>query len=374
MLLIILNVPKLTVLGATVLVRDERGLPTNAATGGTIVAPDTALARNQYLVLVTRTADGAVGDGVTVDGFVFDGKGSLAADPGAAVFIDRVSGFDFRNNLVERSTFGVMTRLSSGTIEGNLLVDNLELGTVVTGGSLVQPATVLIHGNRVARNVAHGIGGAVDGWIKLVTDPGQNTVPLLEPLQTVFDRSDPEDLPNIPDSLTITVSGNDVSDNGGPAPGGIGIRLAGIWPVYAYSTVNVAQPLTSVLAANVFENTADRNGSYGVVIEAGDSTRFEPRRFIQNLAVTLDGNTLRDNGRSAALFTFTYWVESMGLIPQVVKKFVEASAYAVTDQDGELSAFDYDNPVTDPVSGIALGNSLTLNGVEIPHGTTITPP
>jgi hypothetical protein len=371
---IILNVPKLTLLGATVLVRDERGLPTSAATGGTIVAPDTALARNQYLVLVTRTADGAVGDGVTVDGFVFDGKDSSAVDPGATVFIDRVSGFDFRNNLVERSGFGVLTRLSSGTIEGNLLADNLELGAVVTGGSPAHPATLLIHGNRVTRNAAHGVAGAVAGWIKLVTDPGQNTLPLLEPLQTVFDRSDPEDLQNISDTLTITVSGNDVSDNGGTASGGTGIRLAGIWPAYAYSTVNVAQPLTSVLAANVFENTADRNGSYGVIIEAGDSTRFEPRRLIQNLALALDGNTLRDNGRSAALFTFTYWYTDIGLTPQIVKKFVEASTYAVTDQDGELSAFDYDNPVTDPVSGIVLGNSLIVNGVGMPHGTSITPP
>ena len=50
------------------------------------------------------------------------------------------------------------------------------------------------------------------------------------------------------------------------------------------------------------------------------------------------------------------------------------STYAVTDRDGELTAFDYDNPVTDPVSGIVLDNSLSVNGVELPHGTSITPP
>src|SRR5262245_58251748 len=119
---IIVNVPRLALLGSTVLTRDERGLPTATSPGSeSIVASDTRLAacdtrlvRCQYLLLVTRTADGAVGDGVRVDGLVFDGKDG--ADPGADVLIDRVSEFRFTNNLVERSAFGVMTRLASGTI------------------------------------------------------------------------------------------------------------------------------------------------------------------------------------------------------------------------------------------------------------------
>src|SRR5581483_1273041 len=110
---IILNIPRLTLLGSTVLTRDERGLATETLPGSeSIVAPDVALRPNQYLVLVTRTADGSLGDGVTLDGFVFDGK--LGDLPGAAVFIDRVSEFRFTNNVVERSAFGVMTRLASG--------------------------------------------------------------------------------------------------------------------------------------------------------------------------------------------------------------------------------------------------------------------
>ena len=53
---------------------------------------------------------------------------------------------------------------------------------------------------------------------------------------------------------------------------------------------------------------------------------------------------------------------------------MEQSTYAVTDGDGELVGFDYDNPVMDPLSGTVLNNTLTVNGVEIPHGTSITPP
>lgn len=372
---IILDVPKLSLLGSTVLVRDERGLPTSAAAGGSILAPDAALAPNQYLVLVTRTADGGVGDGVTVDGFVFDGKDVQAVDPGADVFIDRVSDFRFTNNLVERSGFGVMTRLASGTIEGNLLADNLELGGIVTGGSLAYPATVLIHANRATRNLAHGIGCPVAGWIKLQTDPGQNTVALLEPLQTMFDRNDPDDLENIPDTLHVTFDGNDLSDNGvGNSFGGTGIRLAGLWPTYAYATAGPSQPLTSALEATVTGNTCDRNGSYGVLIEAGDTQRFVAPQFIETLTGSFEGNSFVGNGRAPALFTFTYWGASTGKTPQISKKFAEASTFAVSDADDEFAVFDYDNPATDPISGTVLGNKLLLNGVELAHGKSITSP
>jgi hypothetical protein len=368
-------VPKLALLGATVLVRDERGLPTDAAPGGTILAPDTTLAPNQYLVLVTRTADGGVGDGVTVDGFVFDGKGVQVVAPGADVFIDRVSDFRFTNNLVKRSGFGVMTRLASGTIQGNLLADNLELGGIVTGGSLTHPATVLIRANRATRNAGHGIGCPVAGWIKLQTDPGQNAVALLEPLQTTFDQNNPADVQNIPDTLHVAFDGNDVSDNAvGNSFGGTGIRLVGIWPDYTYTTVDPSQPVTSAMEATVTGNTCDRNGSYGVVIEAGDTQRLATRRFIQTLTGSFEGNGFVGNGRAPALFTFTYWGVSTGKTPQFSKKFAEASTFAVSDADGEFAVFDYDNPATDPISGTVLGNKLLLNSVELAHGKSITSP
>ena len=45
----------------------------------------------------------------------------------------------------------------------------------------------------------------------------------------------------------------------------------------------------------------------------------------------------------------------------------------MTDADGELAGFDYDNPLTDELVGTVLNNTLTVNGVEVPHGTSITP-
>src|SRR5262249_17059953 len=168
--------------------------------------------------------------------------------PGSAVFVDRVSDFRVSNNFVRQTAFGVMTRLASGSIEGNLLAENLEHASIVTGGSVGYPATVLIHANRATRNGAQGFGQVTAGWIKLRTDPGKNMLALLEPLQTVFDRNNPEDLQNIPDTLTITLSDNDASDNGAHDPtAGIGIRFGGIWPDYDYRTADVPQPLTPPL-------------------------------------------------------------------------------------------------------------------------------
>lgn len=119
-------------------------------------------------------------------------------------------------------------------------------------------------------------------------------------------------------------------------------------------------------------NTCERNGSYGVVIEAGDTQRSYPRRFIQTLTVDLEGNTFVDNGRAPALFTFNYWIPSV-FLGYFFHKFAEDSDYTVTDADGVLAGFDYDDPVADPISRTVLNNTLTVNGVAMPHGKSITP-
>jgi hypothetical protein len=366
---IILDVPRVALIGSTDLVRDERGLPTASNPGSeTILEVDRRLAPNQSLLLVTRTADGGVGDHVTIEGLALDGKDG--AFPSAGVFLDRVSAFEVRNNTIHRTSWGIFTRLASGAIEGNLLSDNGEIGSLVTGGSLAHPATVLLHANRATNN-HHGFGHSVSGYIRLRPNAGQNTVPLLEPLQTTFDRSDPEDLQQIPDTLEVTLSGNDASDNSV-----IGIRFGGSWPPLDYATADAAQPLTSALSAKLVENTCERNGYYGTDLEAGWTHREEPRDLVQTMAVSYEGNTFAGNGSAGALFSFTYYAVSVGLpgFSTAEFKFASGSSYELADPDGVLAGFDYDHPLTDPVGGAVLGNAVVVNGVEAPHGTKITPP
>jgi hypothetical protein len=373
---IILNVPRLAVLGSTVLVRDDRGLPTGSEPESeTILEPDQSLGQNQSLFLVARTADGAVGNGVTVDGFVLDG--TEGPYPNSPVFVDQVSDFRISNNLIQHGSFGVSTRLASGTIEGNLLTLNDKAGGSITGGSIARPATVFIYANRALFNGQHGFMTWAVANSPFPVDRGSNTLDL-PLLQTTFDRNNPEDLRNIPDTLVVTLSGNDLGVNGV-----FGIRLFAVVPEgnptdcsvgIGYRTQDATQPLTAVLTANVLGNTFVANGLWGVGMETGYPCRNDPRRLIITFAGSFEGNSfVTINGRPAALFSFNSWGLDLGGDSLQDYKFAEESTYQVTDRDGELTGFDYDNPLMDPLTGTVLNNTLTVNGVEVPHGRSITP-
>ena len=70
-------------------------------------------------------------------------------------------------------------------------------------------------------------------------------------------------------------------------------------------------------------------------------------------------------------------VSLSGQEPVDVADFIEAFEplnlpYQITDTDGELTGFDYDNPTADPIDGTLLSNTLVVNGTTIPPGTKIT--
>src|SRR5207244_3027455 len=85
---IILNVPNLTLAGATLLDHDAHGLPT-----GPSFRPDTKLKvgneihdATRTLILVTRTTDGCAGDGVVITGFTLDENASSKSPGATAIF------------------------------------------------------------------------------------------------------------------------------------------------------------------------------------------------------------------------------------------------------------------------------------------------
>lgn len=370
---IVLNVRRLAIFGSTHLVRDARGLPTGSEPGATILQSNRRLFAFQFIVLITRTSGDAIGNEVTVEGLSFDDFQDVrGVANSASVFVDRVSDFRLRNNLMQHEDFGVVTRLASGTLEGNLLVENGE-ATSVTGGSLVHPATVLLQANRATRNTSHGFMNIATGVVAGLPSAGSNPPDLAaaisEPLQTTFDRNDPGDLQNIPDTLTVVLAGNDVSANGQ-----LGIRfMANVHPL-TYRTSDETQPLTGTLQAFVLRNTSVGNGFYGVDLEGGFTERTEPRRFVQDLSVYFERNSFAGNGLAGALFSFRHWAAAVGFEPLERFKFAEDSTYQVTDPEGELAGFDLDHPATDPLSGTVLDNLLTVNGVEVPNGTIISTP
>jgi hypothetical protein len=360
---IILNVPHLTLTGVTVLDHDGRGLPTGPAN-----QPQTRLkssnltdGAHQALLVIGRTTDGCAGDGVTVTGLTF---GEKTAE-GLGLVVDRVSDFEVRDNAFIHTGIGTIVRLSSGAVEGNYYLGNSSVGPGIGGGSINHPAQVTL-----SRNRSTGATGGADirGEPSLRTlDLGANTVQL-EPLQLVYDRNDPTDAANLPDTLEVAVSDNDFSGN-----------LIGLWyfaysinQAFGYQTADASQPKTSVVRATIVGNTFSGNAEYGIMAGAGGALRSNPRVLTHSFTASFNQNSFQDNGRTGALFGFVASDVSLGDASVQVSKYLETSTYQLTDHDGELAGFDYDNPVSDPLSGVVLNNALVLNGTTIAPGIKIT--
>ena len=363
---IIVNMPNLTLAGATTSDHDSRGLPTGPGNGPqTKLKSGTTLTDpGQSLILITRTTDRWAGDNAAVTGFTLEENGSEDSPGQTGIFVDRVSGFSIAHNMFMHTGVGCLTRLSSGTFEDNCCIRNYGLGAAIHGGSANHPAVVTVRRNRCTS----GFGG-IDfrGTPTMRTlNVGANTL-LVEPLQLVYDRNNPADAANIPDTLDIHVEGNDFSVNDG-----YGLWCFGFAPFFAYSTSDSTQPLTSVVRAIITGNTAANNGKYGLIVEPVGAFRNNPRQYISSVTATLQGNAFDGNGRAPAFFTFVSAdVDLFGASLQNFK-YVQNSTYQVTDLDGELTGFDYDNPVTDPLNGATLNNALILNGASIQPGIKIT--
>ena len=367
---IILNVPNLTLSGTTSLDVDARGIPTDIRGGPktTLTSSDVRLFDTGHvLILITRTSDGGVGNRVTITGFNFkQNLGNTDYILTGGIFVDRVSDFVIRGNAFAHTPHGLVTRLASGVVEGNLFTCDL-FGAVISGGSIAQPAQVTVCGNRAASKIAGGLilCGIAD---MRPLDLGANLLVMERP-QAVYDRNNPLDLMNLPDTLNVTVSGNDSSDNEH-----FGLRVFAASP-YIYATQVTTQPVTSVCNATITHNWLDRNGSYGFAVDAGFPQFPEghpiPSPFTTVFTGTFRDNQIVGNGLGTALFTTTsFWATILGPNGD---GYLQQSLYQVSDLYGELTDFDYENPIYSPYDGAFLNNTLVVNGTVIPPGTKITP-
>jgi hypothetical protein len=350
---IILNVSKLALRGETSLIEDDGGLPTGTDTGTeTVITSDVPLALGQSLLVVAPTTDGMEPNDVTVSGFVLDAQiPGTSGLRGRAIIADRALGFVIRHNLIRHTFVSIETRLASGIIQGNLLVNNTADGIDATGGSQAHPAEVVILGNRATKNLEGIILVAIANT--LVVQRGENEV-TLSPLQTTFNRDDPLDEMNIPDTLEATVTANDFSGN---SPN-------------IYNTSDATQPITGTTVATVRNNLLRANGDYGIDVDAGFPLRSIPRELIATFEGTFSENDLGGNTRAPAFFGFTRLFVSLGINPRSQYKYLQDSRFDAVASDGEFAAFDFDNPASDPFDGTALRNRLTINGNAI-SGTLI---
>ena len=356
---IVLNVPDLTLSGATGLQTDADGLPTGIQPG-----TETVLATEEHtgsfgdsLLLITRTTDGEVGDRVTVEGLVFDQPSAL--HNGTDIFVDRVADFALRGNVILRAFAGITSQNASGTIEGNLALHNFGPGIgYLTGGSAALPARLIVRGNRAGDNE----GGAMLTAAAFSQQPHvwRNSLEVVSQQQTL-------DKTTIPDTLDVLLLGNDFSDNHT-----FGVRLVAA-PFGGYTPLDPKEGLSAKMTATVGNNRFNHNGHYGISVDAAFALLTDKRPDSFSFAGVFQGNELLGNGRAAFLFAFSsIWLdvnETLGAF-----KFLHDSNYEVTDLDGEVTGFDFDNPALDPYDGATvLNNILIVNGTVVPQGRKISP-
>jgi hypothetical protein len=372
---IILNVSNLRLEGETQLDEDSDGLPTGTSTPDTEAVltvtdnDDDVVLRGRSLLLVATTADGMAGNGVSVSGFVVDGRSQ--GTPGAVgfdIFADRVSGLYIDHNLLRHAGGGVATRFASGTVEANVCTANNNIGIFITGGARAHPPSMTVRRNRSTQNAGGASVFAVANFVTL--DLGANTL-RLEPLQMIYDINNPEDQRNIPDTFEATIEANDFSDN--HLLIATGLRCTFFPPIH-YATMDATQPISGTLHVTVRDNRLHGNGDHGVTVDAGFSNRTDPRPLTGMFEGTFEHNTLVGNGRNTSLLGFINRDASTGLGSRQDYKYMQQSAFQVADLDGELEGFDYDHPLTDPYDGRPVaGNVLMVNEQVEPNGIQITP-
>ena len=337
-----LDIPGLNIEGSTSMLMDEDDLPTGSFKSGTesLIKAEPPLAVNQSLLLITPTNSSLTGQGVAVSKFSFNVGNAPTANLGSDIFVERVQDFTISDNYVTGGAFsGIETRAASGKIRGNHIT-RVGCGTCIVAGSNSSPANVIFSGNRSVNNFFGGVALLGGG----ITDAST-------------------------DRLWAVVEGNDLSDsNTNPTAGqGFGIRVM----VVRHDPPDLG-PTGNVTAT--ISNNRISNNKLGVSIDAGFPYRTvmgsaDPRLHNGTLNLSLVGNEVVANLMAPALISFTR--NTATLTPGQLTtqwKYLERSTFDITDPDGNLNGYWFDHPVTDPVDGRTLQNTLRINGAVIPNG------
>jgi hypothetical protein len=297
-----------------------------------------------------------------------DAQAPLGSLGGIDIYIDRVSKFSIRRNLLRHALVAAQARLASGMFEANFAGPSRAVdatGIHATGGSVVHPARVTMRHNRSTQNVFGAALHALANFVKL--DLGANSVSL-EPLQMTYDIQNREDQRNIPGTLEAVIESNDFSGNSF-----VGLRC-GFFPPFYYTTADSEQPVGGSLTVIVRGNRISRNSEYGIIVDPSNPRRSDTRRLTGTFGGTFEDNMLIENGRNASVFAFTNVWASIGTLRRQDYKYVQESTFQVADLDGELEGFDYDHPLTDPFDGSpVVGNALIYNGEVQINGIRIAP-
>jgi len=341
---ILLDVPNFELRGDTVLALDAEGWPTGAVNGtetwftatpflGSGYNPD------RFVFLVGPTSDRLTGADVTIGGFVIDGGLNGEKGNGVGIGLDRVAGASIAGNVITQTYLAMFARASTAAIRGNLC-HNCYVGGILQGGPAASPGSYLFQDNSSVRNT-NGLITSASGMV-YAWDPALTPVPA----NALYDVN------------YVAVIHNDLSDNNHVKGFSCGIRCG------LFSPVLPAGQSTGHLTVDVERNRIVGN-SVGIHMDA----MFPYRWYPQPLTVAFHGyfadNQVTANDVAPALITFTRNRAALKQTPSELNnyKYLEDSLFELIVVDDELAGFWYDNPAFDPVSGVALDNTLLVNGV-----------
>jgi hypothetical protein len=330
---IIVDVPDITLRGALVMGLDAAGRATGDGVGATLttltpVEPMPVIGGvSTPIILANAHPGGSAGNGLVVEGFVFQSGHDPAVDAGGQGILGvRVTGLTIRGNRFEGGfTESIDLRAGSGDVIQNHLSG--------TGGTcdicLAGPGDYRADGNRL---LAGGIPGiTVDGPVGLGVPSG------VEPFT----------LPATAETSAELVN-NDISDHN-RVPVGVGIRL---------DALGVGGPNVQSTVHALIRDNRLVNNRFGIIIHAAFPVAGTALRG--DIDATLGGNMIEQSCEAKLLVSFSRHTTALGLS---ANPYLHNSTFQLAlggDLDWSEAWF------SDPDG---FGNTLIVDGNVIPNGS-----
>jgi hypothetical protein len=348
---IVLDVPNLTLAGTTPLARDPDGFPLDSQPPNSVAAVRTSLPSGAVMFYV-RAANVRI-TGLVLDGLipppVGQGQGGIVINIDGALSTD---GFSIDGNLVQGANQGIVSRMASGTIQGNRLA-SMASGSASFGGRPEDTKSVTFSDNLVIGN--SNVGAAFQGGNGSRNSP---TFPMAG---------------DGPGSLSVEVSGNEFRRNGSDTPNATNVGLSFL--INDDSRSDTTQPAR--IEAHVHDNLFIENRNWG--IDVAQRVRPSARLTGFEFEGTLERNRYCGNGLNEAIFAFRQVTTTLGG-GTVHFRYGRGSSYLIHAENDPLAwlGYDLDHPANDPDPhdltnplehenpGVPLGNTLTFNGTVVP--------
>lgn len=329
----VVDVPNITLRGALVMKLDRDGRATGTGIGGaeTVLTPIEPLpvvnTVSTPIIIADAHPDGSAGDGLTVEGFVFQSGHDPAVDAGGQGILSvRARGLTVQGNRFEGGfTESLDLRAGSGNVARNHLGGTAGTCDICLAG----PGRFRAEGNTLE---AGGIPGIVlSGVLDLPVPDG------VEPFELPTSAETWGDIRN-----------NTVRDHQ-RVPVGVGVRV----DVLGVNAPHIYNRVHAIIQDNLLVNNR-----FGIIVHA-QTPKVASGPLRSDAYVTLGHNAIEQSCEAKLLVSLARHQTALGIGTNL---YVQDSRYAIMLHDNlDWSEAWYGNPA-------GYGNVLTVDGNTIPNG------